>query len=268
MMHASWNAFVKRAPDKVAMATLVYGAGLVVAVPGVFYFPLPTGEIWAVIAIHCGCHVIYKLALIAMYEEGDLSQVYPATRGVAPLMTTLIAIPTIGEIPEGPQMVGIGIVCLGLLVFVFEPGVFTRKGSKPLVIAAVAGLMMSIYTIADAVAMRNAEYRFSFISWIFLFDALSMFVLAYWRRGRRLGALLADQWKIGLGCGFAAFLNFGVILWALSFAAVGNVAALRETSVVFAALIGAVFMGESFGPRRLVAASVIAIGIVVMNWVL
>jgi uncharacterized membrane protein len=203
-----------------------------------------------------------------MYEEGDLSQVYPATRGVAPLMTTLIAIPTIGEIPEGPQMVGIGIVCLGLLVFVFEPGVFTRKGSKPLVIAAVAGLMMSIYTIADAVAMRNAEYRFSFISWIFLFDALSMFVLAYWRRGRRLGALLADQWKIGLGCGFAAFLNFGVILWALSFAAVGNVAALRETSVVFAALIGAVFMGESFGPRRLVAASVIAIGIVVMNWVL
>ena len=82
-MHASWNAFVKRAPDKVAMATLVYGAGLIVAIPGIFYFPLPNGEIWKLIAIHSGCHVIYKLALVAMYEEGDLSQVYPATRGIA-----------------------------------------------------------------------------------------------------------------------------------------------------------------------------------------
>ena len=267
-MHASWNAFVKRAPDKVVMATLVYGAGLIVAIPGIFYFPLPTVEIWKLIAIHSGCHVIYKLALIAMYEEGDLSQVYPATRGIAPLITTLIAIPTIGDIPSGQQMAGIGLISLGLLVFVFEPGVFTKKGSKPLLIAAVAGLMMSIYTIADAVAMRNADYRYSFISWIFLFDALTMFALAYWRRGHRLGGLLADQWKVGLGCGVAAFVNFGIILWALSFAAVGNVAALRETSVVFAAVIGMLFMGEAFGPRRVLAAAIITFGIIAMNWVL
>ena len=169
------------------MATLVYGAGLIVAIPGIFYFPLPNGEIWQLVAIHSGCHVIYKLALVAMYEEGDLSQVYPATRGIAPLITTLIAIPTIGDIPNSQQMAGISLISLGLLIFVFEPGVFTKKGSKPLLIAAVAGLMMSIYTIADAVAMRTPGFRFSFISWIFLFDALTMFVLAYWRRGRRLG---------------------------------------------------------------------------------
>lgn len=265
-MHASWNAFVKRAPDKVAMATLVYGAGLIVAIPGIFYFPLPNGEIWQLIAIHSGCHVIYKLALVAMYEEGDLSQVYPATRGIAPLITTLIAIPTIGDIPSAQQMAGISLISLGLLIFVFEPGVFTKKGSKPLLIAAVAGLMMSIYTIADAVAMRTPGFRFSFISWIFLFDALTMFALAYWRRGRRLGGLLADQWKIGLGCGVAAFLNFGIILWALSFATVGNVAALRETSVVFAAVIGIFFMSEAFGPRRVLAAAVITFGIISMNW--
>lgn len=266
-MHAVWNAYVKRAPDKVAMATLVYGAGLIVAIPGIFIFPLPTAEAWQLIAIHSACHVVYKLALIAMYEEGDLSQVYPATRGIAPLITTLIAIPTIGEIPNGPQVVGIGLVCLGLLVFVFEPGVFTRKGAKPLLIAGVAGLMMSIYTIADAVAMRDPTARYPFVAWVFLFDALTMFALAYWRRGARLGGLLAAQWKTGLACGVAAFVNFGIILWALSFAAVGNVAALRETSVVFAALIGTLFMGEAFGRRRVFAAAVITAGIIVMNWV-
>lgn len=267
VMHAVWNAYVKRADDKVAMATLVYGAGLIVAIPGVLVFPLPGADVLKLIAIHSGCHVIYKLALIAMYEEGDLSQVYPATRGIAPLITTLIAIPTIGEVPSGPQMAGIGLVCLGLLVFVFEPGVFTRKGARPLLIAVVAGLMMSIYTITDAVAMRDPAARFPFISWIFLFDALTMFALAYWRRGARLGGLLAAEWKTGLACGVAAFVNFGIILWALSFAAVGNVAALRETSVVFAAVIGTMFMGESFGRRRVLAAAVIAAGIIVMNWV-
>ena len=249
------------------MATLVYGAGLVVAIPGVFYFPLPNKEIWQLIAIHSGCHVIYKLALVAMYEEGDLSQVYPATRGIAPLITTLIAIPTIGDIPNAQQMAGISLISVGLLFFVFEPGVFTKKGSKPLLIAAVAGLMMSIYTIADAVAMRTPGFRLSFISWIFLLDALTMFAIAYWRRGRRLGSLLADQWKVGLGCGVAAFLNFGIILWVLSFATVGNVAALRETSVVFAAIIGMFFMSEAFGLRRVLAAVVITFGIISMNWV-
>ena len=83
----------------------------------------------------------------------------------------------------------------------------------------------------------------------------------------RLGQLLADQWKVGLSCGVAAFVNFGIILWALSFAAVGNVAALRETSVVFAAVIGMLFMGEAFGRRRVLAAVVITLGIIAMNWV-
>jgi drug/metabolite transporter (DMT)-like permease len=267
MMHATWNAFIKRAPDKVAMSTLVYSAGMIVAIPGIFIFPLPSPEVWKLVAIHAGCHVVYKLAMIAMYEKGDLSQVYPATRGVAPLMTTLIAIPMIGEVPSAQGMIGIGLVCAGLLIFVVEPGVLSREGAKPLVIAAIAGLAMSVYTIADAIAVRNETYRFSFIAWIFLFDALSMFALAFWRRGRALGGLLAAQWKVGLTCGTAAFLNFGVILWALTLANVGNVAALRETSVVFAALIGTLFMGESFGRRRVFAASVVAFGIIVMNWV-
>ena len=167
-MHAIWNAFIKRAADKVAMATLLYGSGLIVAIPGIILFPFPLLEIWKLIFVHAFCHLIYKMALVAMYEEGDLSQVYPATRGIAPLITTLLAIPIIGEVPNLQQIGSIIVICLGLLIFVFEPGTFSRKRIWPLVLSGVAGIAMSIYTIADTIAIRLPEARFAFIGWIFL----------------------------------------------------------------------------------------------------
>ncbi len=265
VMHAIWNAFIKRAADKVAMATLIYGSGLIVAIPGIILFPFPLLEIWQLIFVHAFCHLIYKMALVAMYEEGDLSQVYPTTRGIAPLITTLLAIPIIGEVPNLQQIGSIIVICLGLLIFVFEPGTFSRKRIWPLVLSGVAGIALSIYTIADTIAIRLPEARFAFIAWIFLFDALTMFVLAYFRRGNRLAGLLVAEWKIGISCGIAAFLNFGIVLWALSITQIGHVVALRETSVVFAALIGTFFMKERFGNRRIIASIVIAGGIIVMH---
>jgi len=103
-----------------------------------------------------------------MYEEGDLSQVYPKTRGIAPLITTLLAIPIIGEVPNLQQIGSIIVICLGLLIFVFEPGTFSRKRIWPLVLSGVAGIAMSIYTIADTIAIRLPEARFAFIGWIFI----------------------------------------------------------------------------------------------------
>ena len=183
-----------------------------------------------------------------MYEEGDLSQVYPATRGIAPLITTLLAIPIIGEVPNLQQIGSIIVICLGLLIFVFEPGTFSRKRIWPLVLSGVAGIAMVYIPLPT-------QSRYAFLKPGlhsldgFLFDALTMFVLAYFRRGNRLAGLLLAEWKIGISCGIAAFLNFGIVLWALSITQIGHVVALRETSVVFAALIGTFFMKERFGNR-------------------
>lgn len=265
LLHATWNAFVKGARDPVAMATMVYGTEALLFLPVLFFVaPLPQ-SLWLILVIHVVLHIIYKIVLVTMYQAGELSQVYPVARGVAPLLVTAIAIPAAGEIPGPYNVVGVALVCAGLLSFAFERSALTHAGRKPLLLAAAGGIVMSFYTVIDGIAVRSPEGVLSYVAWIFVLDGLTMLIIARIWRGERIYTALRDRWKIGIALGIMGTVNFCIILWALRLAEMGAVAALRETSVVFAALIGAIFMGESFGMRRILAAAVIAGGIVCMN---
>lgn len=264
-VHASWNAVIKGARDPVAMATLIYGTEAAVMLPALIYIgPLPS-SIWLLMAVHVVLHIIYKIVMIQMYQHGDLSQVYPVARGVAPLLVTALAIPAAGEIPSVPALAGIGLICIGLLSFALERGRLGEARTKPLVLAATAGLALSAYTVIDGLGVRTPGAALAYVVWMFVIDGATMFVIARIWRGQRLYGALQTHWKIGVPLGAISCINFCIVLWALSFAAMGAVAAIRETSVVFAALIGAFFMGESFGIRRIAASALIAAGIIVMN---
>ena len=144
LTHASWNAFIKGARDPVAMATIIYGTEGLLMLPALFVVaPLPQA-VWLLLFVHVSLHVLYKIALVTMYQAGDLSQVYPVARGVAPLLVTVIAIPAAGEIPRPLNIVGIALVCAGLLSFALERGALTRTGMKPLLLAFAAGIVMSL----------------------------------------------------------------------------------------------------------------------------
>lgn len=265
LIHASWNAFIKGARDPVAMATLIYGTEAAIMLPVLFFVgPLPQ-SVWLLTAVHVALHVVYKIALIAMFQHGDLSQVYPVARGVAPLLVTALAIPAAGEIPGAMALLGIGLICAGLLSFALERSAIGRARAKPLLLAATAGMALSAYTVVDGLGVRTPGAALSYAAWLFVLDGSTMFVIARIWRGPRLYTSLRLHWKTGAALGLISSTNFCIVLWALSFAAMGPVAAVRETSVVFAALIGAIFMGESFGLRRVAAAIVIAAGIVFMN---
>ncbi|MGH6621755.1 MAG: EamA family transporter [Alphaproteobacteria bacterium] len=265
LIHASWNAFIKGARDPVAMATLIYGTEALIMLPVLFFVgPLPQ-SVWLLTAVHVALHIVYKIALIAMFQHGDLSQVYPVARGVAPLLVTALAIPAAGEIPGAMALLGIGLICAGLLSFALERSAIGRARAKPLLLAATAGMALSAYTVVDGLGVRTPGAAFSYAAWLFVLDGSTMFVIARIWRGPRLYTSLRLHWKTGTALGLISSTNFCIVLWALSFAAMGPVAAVRETSVVFAALIGAIFMGESFGIRRVAAAIVIAAGIVFMN---
>ena len=162
-------------------------------------------------------------------------------------------------------VIGIALICIGLLSFALERSAIGRAGLRPLLLATTAGIVLSAYTVVDGLAVRIPEAALSYVAWLFVFDGLTMLVIARIWRGERIYTAVRDRWKTGIALGVISALNFCIVLWALSFAAMGPVAALRETSVVFAAIIGAVFMGESFGTRRILAAVVIAAGIVCMN---
>lgn len=265
LVHASWNAFIKGARDPVAMASLIYGSEALLMVPALFLVPPPPQSIWLLLAVHVVLHIVYKIAMVAMYIHGELSQVYPVTRGVAPLLVTLLAIPAAGEIPGGMTIFGILLICAGLLSFALERSKVAGAGLRPLLLAGIAGIVLSAYTVVDGLAVRIPEAALSYVVWMFVLDGLTMLVIARVWRGERIYTAMRDRWKTGIALGVISALNFCIVLWALSFAAMGPVAALRETSVVFAAIIGAVFMKESFGPRRIVAAIGIVVGIVFMN---
>lgn len=265
LIHASWNAFIKGARDPVAMATLIYGTEALLMLPVLFFVgPLPQ-SVWLLTAVHVALHIVYKIALIAMFQHGDLSQVYPVARGVAPLLVTALAIPAAGEIPGPLALLGIGLICAGLLSFALERSAIGRARAKPLLLAATAGIALSAYTVVDGLGVRTPGAALSYAAWLFVLDGSTMFVIARIWRGPRLYTSLRLHGKTGAALGLISSTNFCIVLWALSFAAMGPVAAVRETSVVFAALIGAIFMGESFGLRRVAAAIVIAAGIVLMN---
>jgi drug/metabolite transporter (DMT)-like permease len=264
-VHASWNAFIKGARDPVAMATLIYGTEAAIMVPVLLIVgPLPQ-SLWMLMAIHVALHVVYKIVLIQMYQHGDLSQVYPVARGVAPLLVTALAIPAAGEIPSPSALSGVGLICAGLLVFALERGRIGQARAKPLLLAATAGVVLSAYTVVDGLGVRSGDAAFAYVAWLFVLDGATMIVIARIWRGAYIYTALRHRWKTGIALGVISTVNFCIVLWALSFVAMGPVAAIRETSVVFAALIGAFFMGESFGLRRISASILIAAGIFIMN---
>lgn len=266
LVHASWNAFIKGARDPVATATMIYGTEALLMSLAAPFIGVPPQAVWPLLAIHGLLHIVYKIALVQMYVHGDLSQVYPVTRGIAPLLVTLFAIPFADELPGPYGLAGIGLVCIGLLAFALERGNLSRAGGRPLLLAMTAGMVMSAYTVVDGLAVRTPDAAMRFVVWMFIIDGATMFVIARIWRGKRIYAALRDRWRWGVSWGVFSTANFCVVLWALRVAQMGSVTAVRETSVVFAALIGAIFMGEPFGVRRIVAAAIIAAGIIAMNW--
>lgn len=214
LIHASWNAFIKGARDPVAMATMIYGTEALVMMAAVPFVGLPPQSVWLLLAVHALLHIVYKIALVQMYIHGELSQVYPVTRGVAPLLVTLLAIPVAGEFPGPYGLAGIGLVCLGLLVFALERGSLSHAGAKPLLLAATAGIVMSAYTVVDGLAVRTPGAALSFVVWMFIIDGTAMFVIARIWRGRQLYPALRVRWRWGVSLGVISTANFCIVLWA------------------------------------------------------
>jgi len=265
-MHAVWNGFVKGAEDGVVMATWIYcGAGLLLA-PAMLFLPVLPLEGWGLLAGHFTLHMVYKVLLINMYRLGDFSRVFPVARGIAPALVTLAAIPIAGELPQPVALVGVGVVCIGLIIFAAEPKALERASLDTLLLAGAAGVIVSAYTMVDALGVRLEGAGLSYFIYLFVFDAIGMALLALYWRGPDILAAMRPHWKLGLAGALMSIGNFGTVLWVVSFTPIGPVTAVRETSIVMAAAIGAMFFGEAFGARRIFAACVILAGIALLNY--
>lgn len=250
------HMLLKGGADKLArraVTGLVCGAG---ALPIALLVPLPGRSLWWLLAASAALHVIYQLVLIASYRSSAFGAAYPIARGVAPLTAGMGGVALLGERPAAAALAGMALVSLGC-VLVAKGSAITAHG---LALALLTGALTTLYTLVDAAGVRAAPDPLTFIAWFFLLDAVLMpAIYAAWHgRGWMIG-LWADR-RGGSASGLASLFGFGAALGALGLAPVGEVSALRETSILIALALAHLRLGEHVSGRQVAGGTTIALG--------
>lgn len=264
LMHASWNALVKSSDDPlVELATLNLAAG----VAGLLLAPfvgLPGSQSAPYLLGNLICHSGYYTFLLFSYSAGGLSLVYPIARGSAPLLVAAFTVAFLGEPLGWQRSAGVALIALSIASLALSggKGVFRLR---PVAFSVATGLTIAAYTLVDGTGARAARTPLSYIVWLFILNgALLLPVVRARRRGTAVHRM-RSHWRTGTLSGLLSLAAYGIAVWAMTRAPIALVAALRETSVVAAALIGTLFLGEPFGRYRVLASVGVALGIAVLR---
>ena len=265
LLHASWNAMAKSGgtPEfSIASYRLV---SALVCLPFLFYLPIPLRDAWWMLLASTLIHTAYYVTLSLSYRSGDLSQVYPLFRGLAPVLVVLGAAFWADELLSPGAMLGIGLVSAGLISIAFAGGTFGKIPPLALRWGLATSVLIAAYTVADGIGVRAAGNPFSYIAWLFVLEPIpiGLWLLAKDRRGW-FAYMAAKPGKICAGA-LAAGSAYAMVIYAMGVAPMALVSSLRETSVIFAALIGSLLFREPFGRQRIVAAILVCCGVVLIK---
>lgn len=265
LVHASWNAVVKSSGDRVLTFTAIHLTGTALGTVAIFFVGLPDVHVWPYLLVSALVHNLYYVFLLISYKLGDLSEVYPIARGSSPLLVALGAMVVAGEVPTVVGFGGIALVSVGIVSLTFGRGKPTRAGMKPLLAAFCTGVLISSYTVLDGLGMRAGASPWPYIVWLNFLEGIpfGLYVLA--RRRTDVAPFLRASWKPALAGGCLTTIAYGIALFALTQGGMAHVSALRETSVLFAAVIGSLILKEGFGAARIISALIITAGIVVLQ---
>jgi phosphonate utilization associated putative membrane protein len=264
VLHASWNALVKSSEDKALDTALIHVLGSAVALPFLAIVGLPPAASWPYIAGSLTIHIAYYIALTGAYKHGDLGLTYPLMRGTAPLLVALSAAATVGESLSPLAWAGVLGVSCGVLTLGLSPHAFASP--RAVGFALANAVVIASYTIVDAVGSRTSGAPLVYVLTLFALDGwpFALIVIAR-RRGANVLPYARKRWPVALAGATASLGSYGIALWAMTRAPVATVAALRETSVLFAALIGTWFLKEAFTARRAVGTAAIVAGVMALR---
>ena len=274
LMHASWNAILKSdQTDRLATFGVIMTTGTLMGLCAVPFLPLIEPAAWKYLAASVTIHVLYYTFLLKAYSYGDLSHTYPIARGLGPLLVALVSGRFIGEHLRPQDIFGVLLLSFGLIALAMPlRNVVPRPGSRhglATLFAVLTGFTIAAYIIADGLGVRSAgptfQHRLSYIAWLCVVEGPWLLVLAIVLRPATVWAHLRRTWWRGAIGGVIANVGYGIAIYALVLGPMAHIAALRETSVLFGALMGTLLLGEPFGLRRVAAAFVIVVGLVMMN---
>jgi len=263
LLHASWNAIIKSSRDVMLDTALVAAAAGILALPLIAYLPLPARASWPYLGASSAIHIAYFSTLVAAYRLGDLGHAYPLMRGTAPLLVALFGVALLDERPSAAMWLGIVLISAGILSLGLLQQGRAHRGATLWALANAA--IIAAYTLVDGSGARLSGAPASYVAWLFWLQGLLFVTLVAVLRPSALRNYVARHWQRGLGGGLCLISAYGIVLWAMTQAPVAAVAALRETSVIFAALLGSLFLHEPLGRQRLIAACVVALGIIALR---
>jgi drug/metabolite transporter (DMT)-like permease len=249
LLHASWNALVKSSTDKTLDTALIHVLCSLLALPVCWYVGPPPPESWPYILGSLVVHVGYYFALSGAYKHGDLGLTYPLMRGTAPMLVAIASFALIGEALSVLAWMGVACICGGVLLLGFTRAWWSHR--KAIVFALSNAVLIAIYTVIDAKGARSSGHVVQYISMLFVLDGWPFAALVFMQRKGQIWPYVRARWPIALGGACAS--------------PVAMVAALRETSVFFAALIGAWFLKEIWTRQRIVGTLAILSGVAALR---
>lgn len=274
MLHASWNALIKSGNDKAVDTALVHVLGALVALPVALWVGPPPANAWPYIAMSLLIHIGYYIALVGAYQHGELGLTYPIMRGFAPLLVALSSTALIGEVPSAAAWLGIVGIALGVgLVGLAHPGEALHH-RKALAFAFANAAIIALYTVVDGRGVRASVMdnhgAARYVMMLFVLDGIAYPLLVWVRRSAtqraEIVAYARRRWPVAALGGSASIGSYAIALWAMTRAPIASVAALRETSVLFAALLGTVLLKERFGVQRAIGTLVVVAGVMALRF--
>jgi len=266
-LHASWNALVKAGGDRLVMTTLVMIGPAPLCLAALVFLPALQAPAWPFLIASALIHYLYYALLIAAYNHGDLSQVYPISRGAAPALVAVSAWIIVGEELSAREAIGVAIVSAGIMSLSWRRNPHRSPAERRAILFALLnGVAIASYLIADGMGVRRAGNALTYICWLFVLESVPLLSLTLWLRRGRVAATFGPNWKPGILGGMIAAVSYGIAIWAMSLGPLAHIVALRETSVIFGAALGALALKEPFGRERILAATMVASGAVLLNF--
>lgn len=260
LLHAVWNALVKSSGDKQLDTYAVAAGSGLIALAMLPFVALPAPASWPWLAASAMVHIFYFVFLAGAYRWGELSYVYPVMRGGGPMVVAASGALAFGEVLKGNEWLGVLMICAGIVAF--ASGAHDRRAT---LFALANAVVIGAYTLIDGAGARASAAPVSYTLWFFAANGLVITLLGLTQRGSAVPAYFRRHWLRAAAGGACALGAYGIALWAMTRAPIALVAVLRETSVIFAALIGALLLKEKFTRRRLVATGAVLAGLIALR---
>lgn len=260
--HAAWNGWLKKSsPDFAGLAAMSIG-WLILGVIGLLFVGLPDESHWPYLLLTTVVHTIYATLLVNAYRHGELSLTYPIARGTGPLIVALAAPFLLNETLEEPGLFAVALIVAGILIIGLAGAGASLHERHAIVLSLATGVAIALYTLIDAAGARAGSSPHTYSAWLFVLSAIALLAVTGFVHGTATCKLLRPHLRHGIAIGILSAVAYSIVLWAMTVAPAALVAAVRETSILFAALIGWRFLGEKITRLRWLGVALTAVGLV------